>query len=79
MKRPELTCLFLPILQILEGHRDKAFYETLDDLLSTASPAYARRRQKLLFAKLEDVAKERSWDDTPSESDKQETREKEAD
>lgn len=50
-------------------HRDERFHETLDDLLNAVSPAYAQRRQKLLFAKLEDVAKERSWKEQDEEQE----------
>lgn len=68
----KLTCLFpLQIKQPISEERTQ-HYETLDDLLSAISPAYSRRRQRLLFAKLEDVAKERSWDEQKDEKDEEE-------
>ncbi|KAK9896789.1 hypothetical protein P389DRAFT_196858 [Cystobasidium minutum MCA 4210] len=58
--------------QLQQGHDDRRYHETLDDLLSAVSPAYVRRRQKLLFAKLEEVAKSRSWNDEQDEQEEQE-------
>lgn len=51
------------VLQVQSEHKDERYHETLDNLLNAISPAYVQRRQKLLFAKLEDVAKERSWNE----------------
>lgn len=49
--------------QVITDQEEGKNFETLDDLLSAYSPAYARRRHKLLFAKLEEVAQARSWDE----------------
>ncbi|CAD6565028.1 MAG: hypothetical protein CYPHOPRED_005030 [Cyphobasidiales sp. Tagirdzhanova-0007] len=38
-------------------------FETLDDMLCAVSPVFQRRRTKLLYEKLEDVAKARTWND----------------
>lgn len=53
----------MPTRQVKEAGSTSRHYETLDDLLSAISPPYLQRRQRLLFAKLEDVAKDRSWSD----------------
>lgn len=72
LTRVLLACLLLLLFQLQQGHDDRRYHETLDDLLSAVSPAYVRRRQKLLFAKLEEVAKSRSWNDEQDEQEEQE-------
>jgi hypothetical protein len=65
-------CLFC--LQVIEGlapQTQTKHYETLDDLLCAVSPVFARRRTKLLFQKLEDVARERSWNNEDELSSEQ--------
>lgn len=52
--------------------RGQTYYETLDDLLVAVSPVFAQRRQRLLFAKLEEVAKTRSWDVVEEEPSQEE-------
>jgi hypothetical protein len=47
----------------------KQYFETLDDLLCASSPAFEKRRTKLLFEKLEDIAASRSWNDYDEEGE----------